>query len=93
MTIREDEARAEKIIAEQGDNLTLDQVSAQRDLWIGAASRWEAQVTTLSSEREILREALEPILRYHETGGHEGDGSDEALAKARAALDTGVTGG
>lgn len=33
-----------------------------------------------------LVEAISAVLRYHETGGHEGDGSDEALAKARDAL-------
>ncbi len=30
---------------------------------------------------------LEKILRYHETGGHEGDGSDHAMRMARAELD------
>jgi hypothetical protein len=29
---------------------------------------------------------VEPLLRFHETGGHEGDGSDERLAQIRAAL-------
>ncbi len=30
---------------------------------------------------------LVKLLKYHETGGHEGDGSDHALRMARAELD------
>ena len=37
-------------------------------------------------EVERLREAIDPILLFHETRGHAGDGSDEALARARAAV-------
>lgn len=33
-----------------------------------------------------LVEVVEPLLRFHETGGHEGDGSDERLAAIREAL-------
>jgi len=31
-------------------------------------------------------DAIERVLRFHETGGHEGDGSDAALASARTEL-------
>lgn len=37
-------------------------------------------------EGDTVSEAIEPLLRFHETGGHEGDGSDERLALIRAAL-------
>ncbi len=30
---------------------------------------------------------LENLMRYHETGGHEGDGSDHAMRMARAELE------
>ena len=30
--------------------------------------------------------ALENLLKFHETGGHEGDGSDETLVLAREEL-------
>ena len=33
-----------------------------------------------------VREVVEPLLRFHETGGHEGDGSDERLALIRTTL-------
>ena len=36
--------------------------------------------------REYLGREVEPLVRFHETGGHEGDGSDESVKRARAAL-------
>jgi hypothetical protein len=48
-----------------------------------AASLIEQQAATIAE----LREQVEPLLRYHETGGHEGDGSDERLAIIRATLE------
>lgn len=38
---------------------------------------------SLTGEVERLWDALEPLLRFHETGGHEGEGSDERLAAIR----------
>lgn len=38
-----------------------------------------------------LGELIEPLLLFHETGGHEGDGSDERCASIRAALSTEAT--
>jgi hypothetical protein len=37
--------RAKEVIAQQGSNLTLEQVTAQRDLWILTASEFEARMT------------------------------------------------
>lgn len=36
---------------------------------------------------EPMSPALENLLLYHETGGHKGDGSDDAFRKARGELD------
>jgi hypothetical protein len=44
---------------------------------------------SLAAENERLREAVVPLLVFHETGGHEGDGSDERLATIRKALSGG----
>lgn len=35
-----------------------------------------------------ILKVIEPLLRFHETGGHEGDGSDKQLNKIRAVLRT-----
>ena len=44
----------------------------------------------MTSEEAVARatpfEWLENLLRYHETGGHEGDGSDHAMRSARSEL-------
>jgi hypothetical protein len=47
----------------------------------------EAIIATIEATHleEVVR-LVEPLLRFHETGGHEGDGSDERLAQIRAAL-------
>lgn len=43
-------------------------------------------ITRLVRELGEAREAFMPVLRFHETGGHEGDGSMEAIERALAAL-------
>ena len=40
----------------------------------------------MSTPTADVERVIEPLLRFHETGGHEGDGSDERLAMIRAAL-------
>lgn len=40
----------------------------------------------MSEQPTAIEGLVEPLLRYHETGGHEGDGSDERIALIRAAL-------
>jgi hypothetical protein len=60
--------RAKRTIAEQGSDLTLEQVTAQRDLWIISASEWEMRLSRAQADvvglREALREAESEARRF-----------------------------
>lgn len=68
----DDFERAKRVIAEQGEGLTLEQVTAQRDLWIMSASEWEGRLVAAES-------ALSQLTR-------EVDAKTEALEYAKAYL-------
>lgn len=55
----------------------------------GALEKTKARhnTTPAPSQHSELTD-IENLLIYHETGGHEGDGSDHAMRKARAAFDS-----
>jgi endonuclease/exonuclease/phosphatase (EEP) superfamily protein YafD len=45
--------RAKRVIAEQGTGLTIEQVEAQRDLWIISASEWAARLEQVEAAASI----------------------------------------
>lgn len=47
-----------RVIADQGRDLTLEQVTAQRDLWIISASEWEHRLAEQADTIVRLRDAL-----------------------------------
>ncbi|WP_343518070.1 hypothetical protein [Sphingomonas sp.] len=61
------------------------------DKFTGRYHSWRDQAMSgvnlgIATGLEIVASVVEPLLRFHESGGHEGDGSDERIALIRAAL-------
>lgn len=72
-----------------GDVITCSRCQASSHVEFGRrenlVDRWNTRLTAQSGEGRALP-WLSKLLRYHETGGHEGDGSDHAMRNARAEL-------
>jgi Lar family restriction alleviation protein len=78
-----------------GDVITCSRCQASSHVEFGRkenlVDRWNTRLTAQSGEGRALP-WLSKLLRFHETGGHEGDGSDHAMRNARTELDAIVSG-
>lgn len=66
----------------------LETVTPSGRVWDADQFLW-ADTDSLSGQGRLMA-IIEPLLRFHESGGHEGDGSDERLAMIRAALSSAI---
>lgn len=72
----------------------LNAVDADGDMVLYAGTFYTREATAAiiaAAVRSFMGSEIGPPVLYHETGGHEGDGSDESVHRARAAIGGGVS--